>query len=210
MVFEGNRYVVTRGTIDFVNPAAIEPYFDVEAETRVRVADQTYRVTLGFLGTPRRFVPTINSDPPLPTSDILALLFGQDPDIANAELRTFSSTAANQSEADLLKGLTSRLLTSPFSAPVGKVAEEVLGSGATVLITPNIGTEGDALAPTARLVIGKRLSSRAYLTFARGLGNSTHQQILVLEFDQNDRISWILTQNGDNTFAIDFRVRHVF
>ena len=210
VVFEGNRYVVTRGTIDFVNPAAIEPYFDIEAETRVRVAEQTYRVTLGFLGTTRRFVPSINSDPPLPTSDVIALLFGQDPNVANAELRSFSSTAANQSEADLLRGLTSRLLTSPFSAPVGKVAEEVLGSGATVLITPSIGTEADPLAPTARLVIGKRLSSRAYLTFARGLGTSTHQQILVLEYDQNDRVGWIVTQNGDRTFAIDFRVRHVF
>ena len=98
--------------------------------------------------------------------------------------------------------MTSRLLTSPFSAPVGKVAEEVLGSGATVLITPSFGTEGDPLTPTARLVIGKRLSSRAYLTFSRGLGNSTHQQILVLEYDQSERISWILTQNGDNTRVI--------
>ena len=30
---------VTRGTIDFLNPGAIEPFFDIEAETRVRVAE---------------------------------------------------------------------------------------------------------------------------------------------------------------------------
>lgn len=209
IVFEGNRYVVTRGTIDFSNPNAIEPYFDIEAETRVRVSDQTYRITLGFLGTTARFVPTISSDPPLPTSDIVAVLFGQDPNLDDAELRTFSATAANQSEADLLRGLTSRLLASPFSAPVGKVAEEVLGRGATVLITPSIAI-GDTDPLGARLVIGKRLSNRAYLTFARALGNSTREQIIVLEYDQNDRIGWIITQNGDRTFAIDFRVRHVF
>ena len=210
LVFEGNSYEVTRGTIDFSNPNRIEPYFDLEAETRVRVSDQTYRITLGLLGTTSRFVPTISSDPPLPTSDIVAVLFGQDPNLDDAELRSFSATAANQSEADLLYGLTSRLLASPFSAPVGKVAEEVLGRGATVLITPSIGTDTDPLAPSARLVIGKRLSSRAYLTFARALGNSTREQIIVLEYDQNDRIGWIVTQNGDRTFAIDFRVRHVF
>jgi autotransporter translocation and assembly factor TamB len=208
--FEGNRYEITRGTIDFINPAAIEPYFDLEAQTRIRMAEQTYRVTLGFLGTTRRFVPTITSDPPLPTSDVVALLFGQDPNVANAELRTFSSAAALKSETELLAGLASRLLTSPFLSPVGKVAEEVLGSGTTVLITPFFGTEGDPLAPTARLVIGKRLSNRAYLTFSRGLGNSTHQQILVLEYEQSDRVGWVITQTGDRTYAIDFRVRHVF
>ena len=32
--FEGNRYSVTRGTIDFSNPQRIEPFFDIEAETR--------------------------------------------------------------------------------------------------------------------------------------------------------------------------------
>jgi hypothetical protein len=32
------------GTVDFSNPTRIEPFFDVEAETRVRVPGQTYRV----------------------------------------------------------------------------------------------------------------------------------------------------------------------
>jgi hypothetical protein len=30
----------------------------------------------------------------------------------------------------------------------------------------------------------------------------------VLEYDQNDRLGWVLTQNGDQTFSIDFRVQH--
>ncbi len=46
VTFEGRRYQVTRGTIDFTNPTRIEPFFDVEAETNVRVPGQTYRVTV--------------------------------------------------------------------------------------------------------------------------------------------------------------------
>ncbi|MBA3638519.1 MAG: translocation/assembly module TamB domain-containing protein [Acidobacteria bacterium] len=210
ITFEGNRFVTTRGTIDFSNPNAIEPYFDIEAETRTRVSDQTYRVTIGLLGTMRSLIPTFTSDPPLATSDVISVLLGQDPDLQNAELRSFSAEAASRSEADLIRGLGSRLLASPFSAPVGKIAEEVLGSGATVLIRPNIGTDTDPFETSAHIVIGKRISSRAYLTFSRALGNSNREQIIVLEYDQNDRIGWIITQNGDQSFAVDFRVRHVF
>ena len=78
IVFEGNRYLVTRGSIDFLNPAGrIEPLFDIEAETRVRVpgADvprdrQRQRHTDRVLADP-------SSDPPLPEVDIVSLLFGQ-------------------------------------------------------------------------------------------------------------------------------------
>ncbi|HUF46534.1 MAG TPA: hypothetical protein VMM93_01900, partial [Vicinamibacterales bacterium] len=59
-------------------------------------------------------------------------------------------------------------------------------------------------------VIGKRLSSRAYITFARALGNVVRDQSIVLEYDQSDRLGWVLTQTGDHTFAIDFRVRRSF
>jgi hypothetical protein len=116
--FEGNRYEITRGTIDFVNPAAIEPYFDIEAETRVRIAEQTYRVTLGFLGTTRRFAPTITSDPPLPTGrrHCAALRAGPEssptPNSARSARRRRSRVRPTCS-----RGLASRLLTSPFWRP---------------------------------------------------------------------------------------------
>ena len=86
IAFEGNRFVTTRGTVDFLNPNVIEPYFDIEAETRARVSDQTYRVTVALLGTMRSLIPTITSDPPLAMSDIISVLLGQDPDLDNAEL----------------------------------------------------------------------------------------------------------------------------
>ena len=35
-------------------------------------------------------------------------------------------------------------------------------------------------------------------------------QIILLEYDQSDRLSWILTQNEDKTYALDVRVRRVF
>ncbi|MBA2603271.1 MAG: translocation/assembly module TamB domain-containing protein [Acidobacteria bacterium] len=212
IVFEGNRYVLTRGTVDFLTPPAgsIEPLFDIEAETRVRVPSQTFRVTLGVAGTPRNISVALGSDPPLSEVDIIALLFGTGADLTNAELRALSPQGATEAEEALLRAAGARLLTGTISAPVRRVVEETLRLD-TAQITPTIGNEDDALTPSARLTIGKRLSPRAYLTFSRALGaTATRDQIIVLEYDQSDRVGVVLTQTGDRTFAVDFRVRHSF
>ncbi|HEX5473703.1 MAG TPA: translocation/assembly module TamB domain-containing protein [Vicinamibacterales bacterium] len=208
ILFEGNRYVVTRGTIDFLNPSRIEPFFDLEAEARVRVPDETYRVTVDVSGTTARPTLTLNSDPPLPTVDIVSLLLGQTANIQDAELRQLNPTTVTQSQEQLLRLAMSRVLVSPIAAPVTRAVEQLGFS--SVQISPSLGTETDPLAPTARLIIGKRLSNRAYLTFSRALGSSQQNQIIILEYDQSDRAGWVLTQTGGNQFAIEFRVRHVF
>jgi translocation and assembly module TamB len=212
IVFEGNRYVVTRGTIDFLTPPTgnIEPLFDIEAQTRIRVPSQTYQVTLGVSGTMRSFSLALGSDPPLPEPDIIALLLGTTSDVSDAELRALNPTAATQAEEALLRSAGARLLTGSISAPVRRVVEETLRLD-TAQITPSFGTESDPFAPSARLILGKRLSPRAYLTFSRALGVSAgRDQIIVLEYDQSDRLGFVLTQTGDRTFAVDFRVRRTF
>lgn len=207
VIFEGNRYLVTRGSIGFANPVRIEPYFDIEAETRVRVPEQTYRVTLGFTGTTARMSLNLNSDPPLSSVGIALLLFDPSTNVDDAELRGLNPGAATRSQEELLKAATARLLTGSVSAPVNRAVEQALG--VDLQITPSIGVaEGDPLTPSARLILGKRLSNRAYLTFARPLGSAARDQILVLEYDQNDRLGWVLTSNGDRTFSVDFRVQH--
>jgi hypothetical protein len=211
VIFEGNRYIVTRGSIDFANPAKIEPFFDIEAETRVRAPGQIYRVLFQVAGTADRFVPELSSDPPLPTVDILALLFGEARDLRSAELRSLRSP--EQAELEVIRAQAARLLASPISSEVGRVVEQTLGVD-TVQITPSLGDltsqQSARLSPSARLTIGKRISDRVYLTFSRNLSTSTRDQIILLEYDQNDRISWIVSQNEDRTYALDFRVRHTF
>ena len=210
IVFEGNRYVVTRGSIDFLNPGGrIEPLFDIEAETRVRVPQQTYRVTLNVNGTPNRFSLSLGSDPPLPEIDIVGLLLGQTTDVENAELRALRPEAATESKEALIRAAGARLIASPISTPVRRVVEETLGLD-TAQVTPTIGTENDPLLTSARLILGKRLSPRAFLTFSRALGRADRDQIIVLEYDQSDRLGFVITQIGESTFAVDLRVRRTF
>ena len=97
---------------------------------------------------------------------------------------------------------------------MGKVVEEAFGVD-TFQLTPSFvdpsGQQTSGLNPTARLTIGKRVSDRVYLTFSRSLGTTINDQIVLLEYEESDRLSWILSRNEDQqTYALEFRVRHTF
>ena len=207
---EGRRYLVSRGTVDFRNPTRIEPYFDVEAETRVRTPGQTYNVTLQATGTIKSIEPTLSSDPPLPEVEILSLLLGDVRSTEDAELRALR--APNSAEQNLLVSRSARLLASPVSNNVQKAVEQTFGLD-SVQITPffvDPNQQTVRFSPGARITIGKRISDRIYLTYSRSLTSAAQDQVILLEYDQNDRLSWVLTQNEDRTYALDVRVRYVF
>ena len=216
VTFEGRRYRITHGTMDFANPTRIEPFFDVEAETNVRVPGQTYRVTVAFAGTSEQLRPTLNSDPPLPTSDVLALLFSNVQRTGTGEVAPELRALSNptQTQTDIITTRATQAITGGISSEVGKVVEQTFGVD-TFQLTPSFidpySQQTSRLNPTARLTIGKRISERVYLTFSRSLGTTTNDQIVLLEIDESDRIAWILSRNEDRqTYALEFRVRHVF
>jgi translocation and assembly module TamB len=212
VIFEGRRYLVTRGAIDFTNPSRIEPFFDVEAESRVRVPGQTYRVIVSAAGTMDRLQPQLSSDPPLPPADVVALLFSDVRRGQDVELR--AQRNANEREADILATRATALVASPISAEVGRVVEQTFGVD-TFQVTPSLLDPYSQSAtarvnPSARVTIGKRISDRLFLTFSRSLNSSMNDQLLLLEYDESDRLSWILSRNEDASYAIEVRVRHTF
>lgn len=209
--FEGNRYSVTRGTIDFSNAQKIEPFFDLEAETRARAPGQMYRVLFHVSGTPERFSFDLSSDPPLNQIEILSLLFGDVKDPLNAEIAALRTP--DKAEENLIYARAARLLASPLSSNVSRVVEQTLNVD-SVQITPLIGDAATQqfarLNPSARLTLGKRISDKLFLTYSRALSVSTRDQIVLLEYIQNERLAWIISQNEDRTYAVDVRVRHTF
>ena len=221
ITFEGNRYRITRGTIDFLNPTRIQPFFDIEAEGRIRStsrsigsvtsATDTYRITLGVSGSlDGKMNVSLNSDPPLSMVDIVSLMFGQQTgDLGSPELRRLTATA--QTEEQLLRSMFLRLTVGSITGSVSRAVEHTFGID-TVAIVTGLGSSVDPLTPTARLVLGKRISDRAYLTYSQALSTTTNgsDMVIVLEYDQSDRLGWVFTQTGARTFAMDFRVRRTF
>jgi autotransporter translocation and assembly factor TamB len=194
--FEGRRYLVTRGSLDFANANRIQPFFDIEAETRVRVPGQTYRVTMRMNGT----------------LDILTLLFSDQPPSGDIELAGLQRP--NEREQRLVEARATRALTGALSQEVGRVVEQTFGVD-TFQITPLLSDPYQQSAslnlnPSARVTIGKRISNRIFLTYARSLSSSQRDQIILLEFDESESLSWVLSQNEDRTYALEVRKRLAF
>ncbi|MEO7135106.1 MAG: translocation/assembly module TamB domain-containing protein, partial [Vicinamibacterales bacterium] len=210
--FEGRRYLVTRGSLDFANANRIQPFFDIEAETRVRVPGQTYRVTMRMNGTTERMQPEFTSDPPLGTLDILTLLFSDQAPSGDIELAGLQRP--NEREQRLVEARATRALTGALSQEVGRVVEQTFGVD-TFQITPLLSDPYQQSAslnlnPSARVTIGKRISNRIFLTYARSLSSSQRDQIILLEFDESESLSWVLSQNEDRTYALEVRKRLAF
>jgi translocation and assembly module TamB len=202
----GNRYFVRNGRIEFTDPTKFEPVFDIEAETRARAAGQIYQVTVRFRGTFAKLNVALTSEPWLPEIDVVSVLFGRPVDLATSEL---NSRPIQERQAAAIQQAGAILLTSVVSERVGEFLEKTMLID-TLNITPLLGGDAArALNPTARLTLGKRISRYVYLTYSRAV-SGPQEEIILLEFEQSDRISWILSRNEDRTFALDFRIRHVF
>lgn len=210
-VYNGNRYFIQPSTIEFRrNGDHFEPVFNVAVETRPRLNGDTYVVDVQLTGTLRALTPTLRSDPPLPQSDILSLMLGSAPDVKTVEQRTYGSPQEQQQR--VLQAAGAALLMSPLTSRVGSVVERT-GTFDTVQITPTLANADDTSItanPSARITLGKRISPRVYLTYSRLLTGPQQDEVIVLEYDQSDRVSWVLSRNEDRTFALDFRIRYAF
>jgi translocation and assembly module TamB len=75
MVFQGRRFTLTRGRLEFTGDEKIEPALDIEAEYRV----SNYLVTVIVKGTSEKPTLTLASSPQLDQADILSLLLFNKP-----------------------------------------------------------------------------------------------------------------------------------
>ena len=207
MIFEGRRYQVTRGAIDFTNPTRIEPFFDIEArDERPRPgADLPRHRARGGHDRPAAAAAQLRSAAAAGRRAGAALRRraaqqrSATPSCARCRIRTsarptFSRRAPRSAgQPDLVGGRQGgRADLRRRHVPALAVASSI-----------RIDADHDAVNPSARLTIGKRISDRAYLTFSRSLSSAINDQIILLEYDESDRLSWILSRNEDS----DLRAR---
>jgi translocation and assembly module TamB len=195
--FQGNTYLIRRGSIDFANPRKTDPLFDIEAETRIH----SYRITLRMNGTLERVYPTLSSDPYLSQVAILSLLAGADESVV-ASLDSRRDDAQARLAA-----------TGAYTLAAGRISEEVgLERGAEKLfglsrfsIDPSA-VRGDVTNPTARLTVGKRVTPDVALVYSVDL-RGTDERLVSVEYTLSERVSVLLTRAEPGGFGFDLRLR---
>jgi translocation and assembly module TamB len=195
--FFGNQYTITRGDISFYNTAKVEPVLDFDLETRVRGVT----VNINFTGPVNRLDVSYRSDPPLRSTEIVALLaVGRTPDSA------LTRTATQTANQGFLASTNNTLFGQAISAPISSRLERLFGVS-RIKIDPEL--TGVTNIPQARLTVEQQLSRDVTVTYITNL-NRTQQQIVRVQWDLNRDFSVLAVRDDNGVFGVDFQYRKRF
>ncbi len=195
MSFRGNKYQISRGEINFSNPFRLDPVLSVEATTRI----QQYDITLAFTGPTSHLTLAYRSDPPLPSSDIIALL---------ALGSTGPDTALRSSTSSQTQGFgATALLSEAISSQLGGPIQRLFGISRFRVDPFLAGTATDQNA-AARVTIEQQVSHDLTITYSTN-ATSNQQQVIQVEYSIRKDISIVALRDLNGTFSLDVKfTRH--
>lgn len=194
--FFGNQYTITRGDISFFNPTKIEPVIDLDLETKVR----GITVSMNFSGPVSKLNASYRSDPPLQSTEIIALLtVGRTPG---------SGITPTLQQSQSLQSMTGNntLLGQAISAPINSRLQRLFGVS-RIKIDPELTSVTNT--PQARLTVEQQLSRDLTVTYITNL-NRTQQQIVRVQWDFSRDFSVLAVRDENGIFGVDFLWRKRF
>ena len=198
ILFFGNRYTIDSGEILFVNPSRIEPVVNLHLATRVRGVE----VTLNINGPLSKTTVTYRSDPPLPFSDIVALLAtGRTPSTAPGLVGARSEFAQSWEQAGA-GALVSQAITSPLAGRL----QRFLGVS-RLKIDPTV--RGIENTPEAHLTLEQQITPDITLVYITNLARA-QQQTIRLEWDFTRNFSALAVREANGLFGVDFLYKKRF
>ena len=193
ILFAGTRYIVNRSDISFVNPFRTEPVLNLHLQTRA----QQYEIFVAFNGPLDRLHATYRSEPPLPSSDLQALL------ITGRAREGVTTTLPVQSFPTVG---TNTILAQALNAAVSSRIERIFGAG-RLKIDPHV--EGPETNPGARVTLQQQVTRDIRFTYITNLA-STRRQVIQVEWAINRRWSLNAVRDRNGLFGVDFKWRKRF
>ncbi|HWR50002.1 MAG TPA: translocation/assembly module TamB domain-containing protein [Bryobacteraceae bacterium] len=197
VLFFGNQYEIQTGQILFVNPSKIEPVVNLDLETRARGVE----VTLHVSGPVNKLNLTFRSDPPLQSSDVVALLAtGREPTGAGA-------IAGAQSPAQWQQAGASAILSQALANPIAGRLQRFFGVS-RLKIDPQVAGLTTSNA-AARVTLEQQITRNIALTYITDLSRPQAQTIRV-ELDLTRNWAAVAQREENGLFGIDFLYKKQF
>lgn len=189
VILNGSRFVLTGGTVQFVNPTTTEPVLNVSLTTTI----QQYKIDLRFQGPADQLRTQYSSNPSLPSADIINLLaFGQ-----TTEASAMNSTPVNQEAEGLVASQVSSQVTSRISKAAGI---------SQLSISPVLAGSTSAGPPGANLTIQQRVTSNLFVTFSTNVA-TTQGQTIQGQYQVSPRVAFSATRDPNGGFAVDALIK---
>lgn len=194
--FNGIKFRLERGDITFANPVAIEPQVNLQATTHVRNYDLDVTVT----GTPDRLTINYRSEPPLPKSDIIALLALGRTSEESEQLQQQSGQGLFNDEA------TAMIINQAINSTVSSRMQKLFGVSRIKIDPQGLTTETNPTARGPQVTIEQQFANNITLSYSTNVSQSA-QQIIQGEYYVNRNVSVVGTRDQNGVVSFDVRVR---
>jgi translocation and assembly module TamB len=194
--FNGIKFRLERGDITFANPVAIEPQVNLQATTHVRNYDLDVTVT----GTPDRLNVNYRSEPPLPKSDIIALLALGRTSQESEQLQQQSGQGIFTDEA------TNLIINQAINSTVSSRMQKLFGVSRIKIDPQGLTTETNPTARGPQVTIEQQFANNISLTYSTNVSQSS-QQIIQGEYFFTRNISAVGTRDQNGVVSFDVRIR---
>ena len=189
IILNGKRFVLTGGTIQFVNPSVTQPVVNLTITTSI----QQYNISLRFDGPVDQLHTQYSSDPALPSADIIHLLaFGQ-----TTEASAANGTAANQAAETLVANQVSSQVTSRISKAAGI---------SQLSINPVLAGSNSQGPAGANITVQQRVTGNLFVTFS-GNVTTTQGETIQGQYQVSPRVAVSATRDPNGGFAVDTLIK---
>ncbi len=194
VILNNDRFVLTGGSIQFVNPSETEPVVNVAITTTI----QQYNINMRFQGPTTQLQTQYSSDPALPQADILNLLaFGSTSGAAAGQVASNEpSTPATQQAESLIASQVSSQITSRISKVAGI---------SQLSISPVLGNTNNQGAG-ANITIQQRVTGNLFITFSTNTA-TTQSEVIQGQYQISPKVALSATRDPNGGFAVDTLIK---
>jgi translocation and assembly module TamB len=197
--FNGTKFRLEHGDITFANPVTIEPILNLEASTHVRNYDLAITIT-GTPDQPGGLRVSYRSEPPLPQSDIIALLALGRTSEESAQLQEQSGQTAYTDQASDI------ILNQAINSTVSSRVQKLFGASRIKIDPQGLTTETNPTARGPQVTIEQQFANNVTLTYSTNVSQSS-QQIIQGEYFFTRNLSAVGTRDQNGVVSFDLRIR---